>query len=183
MRNHVHALLQIVDTSLLPIDFPPLTVKEAESYVGGTQQGTPGRLRVDFEKQWKRFRFNKDARQIMITTFLGKVEGSAFLTNPTPAHLLTLECIGDAINVYMKRLRRLYQDSLNPPTKEKQDAIKRRACQVSHMHTVSSTSSSPSLRILLTFRPASPIVTGCLSFSTTRRSATRYYLNAYPRPT
>lgn len=149
MRNHINSLLQIVDTSLLPVSFPSLTEDEVDEYLAGTLQCTVDNFRVDFVRKWKVFGFNKVARMVAIASFLRKVEGGSFLTNPSPEHLLTQDSIGKVIDVYMKRLRQLYRDAVNPPTQKKKDAIKRRACQVSRMGMVCYTPPVPDVSRLL----------------------------------
>ncbi|KAJ2986320.1 hypothetical protein NUW54_g9814 [Trametes sanguinea] len=133
VRNHIDTLLHHSDSSLLPIQFPTLTEEEVTAYSRG--DWVPNEFRVDFVRPWKKFSLNKEARESAVTTFLLKVAGGAFLTNPTPEDLLTRETVGDMIDVYMKRLRRLYRKAQNPPSEERKDEIKRRACQVARMHT------------------------------------------------
>lgn len=100
---------------------------------------SPDNYRIDFENPWKKFKFNIEAREVAIRTFLKKAEGGAFAHDPVPPELLTHDAIGKALDNYMTTLRRTYRDSQKPPSKKTLDEAKRRASQTSRTNTVSFT--------------------------------------------
>ncbi|KAJ3001287.1 hypothetical protein NUW54_g6405 [Trametes sanguinea] len=73
--------------------FPLLTEDEIKSYTSenGMFICDPQMFWINFEHSWKKFSFNKKAREVVICTFLTKAESGTFANNPIPlARLYTV---------------------------------------------------------------------------------------------
>lgn len=135
----MQGLLKINDTSELLIRYPSLTPKQEKEYLAGEGdiKCTPESFYVDFKRGWKSFALNKLARHVIIKTFQRKAESNTFISNPPPPEFLTEEALAPFVDAYMKTMRQAYSKQVNPPTKEKQEEMKRRAAQTSRTNTVS----------------------------------------------
>ncbi|OJT09988.1 hypothetical protein TRAPUB_13528 [Trametes pubescens] len=138
VRYHLRTLLKCQDPQELAARFPPLTDEEVESYMtpDGKVVCSPDNYRIDFEHPWKKFKFNIEAREVAIRTFVRKAESGAFANDPVPPELLTPEAVGKVLDVYMNTLRRTYRDRQKPPSQETLDEAKRRASQTSRTNTI-----------------------------------------------
>ncbi|KAJ2990430.1 hypothetical protein NUW54_g8471 [Trametes sanguinea] len=116
VHAHLDTLLGIVDWNAVARKIQPLTEAEVDSYItqDGTVECTAANFRVDFERPWKRFSFNKQARSVFIENFIATVQGGGMAQqDPTPEHLLNAHTVGSILDTYMDVCRRKYRKSLS----------------------------------------------------------------------
>ena len=109
-------MLGIADLDMIAVKCPPLTEEEAELYLAGDSsvRCTAERFRIDFVRQWKRFAFNKEAREIFIDNFLGVSAGEGLTREGgIPEALLNRETVGRVLDTYIDRCRRKFKAASN----------------------------------------------------------------------
>ncbi|KAL7284239.1 hypothetical protein ACG7TL_001521 [Trametes sanguinea] len=144
-----YSIFKCHDLSAIAKRFPPLTEDEITSYTSGdgTTVCDPEHFRIDFEKSWKKFSFNKEAREVLIRTFLAQAEGGSFANDPVPAEYLNREQVGLVVDTYIATLRRAYRDAVKSASPESgseasddeasnDKAKAKRASQTSRMSTL-----------------------------------------------
>ena len=109
-------MLGVPSLDLLATRCRPLTDAEIEGYLAddGSVECSPHSFHIDFQREWKRFAFNKEAREVFIENFLDVMMGSGMTEDQTiPAHLLHRDIVGQILDSYVtSTLRKKYKELL-----------------------------------------------------------------------
>ncbi|CDO77466.1 hypothetical protein BN946_scf184881.g10 [Trametes cinnabarina] len=138
VRNLLESMLDIPDWSKAESLYPTLTQEEVTQYLERTGEFvcTEDNFYVDFERSWKKFALNKEARQVFIDKYLKSVAGGAYLSNPTPPHLLTPETIGEVLDNHMTYCRQRWRRSVKPLDGDVAEQRAKRSAQRSRQRTL-----------------------------------------------
>lgn len=121
MREHLRKLLKIELYEQLPYKQHPLTDEEVTAFMN-KEPGAPvvsvANFRIDFEKSWKKFPFNRVARHVFITDFLKAIADGHYPDIQVPKNLLQPRVIGEYLDVHMEYLRPQYQLYLKKNAKQ-----------------------------------------------------------------
>ncbi len=127
-------MLGVTSLDLLAARCRPFTEAEVNGFLAddGSVECSPHSFRIDFQREWKRFCINKEAREVFIENFLDVMMGSGMTEDQViPEHLLHRDIVGQTLDAYVtgtlrKKYKELLQLAPQPREGEDDDEAKQR---------------------------------------------------------